>query len=263
MKLRNITVGSDPELFIINTKTNNVVSAVGLIPGTKKEPWKADDMPKGFALQTDNILAEFNIPAVKDKLSFVKSIQYMQKYIDSYVKNINLDLGIKCASSKVVPNSELQSEQAQQFGCDVDYNIYTRKANPKPEGTKTNIRSCGFHLHLGYDNPNIDTTLALIKYMDVYLGIPSVIKDKDKKRRSLYGKAGCFRLCDYGFEYRVLSSAMMSNTAKLSFVWDQLFKAIFAYENDFDLPSEEDIQNIINNSNSKLAEQIISAYNLV
>ena len=51
---------------------------------------------------------------------------------------------------------------------------------------------------MGYENPDVDTSLALVKYMDVFLGVPSVIKDKDTKRRSLYGKAGCFRLTDYG-----------------------------------------------------------------
>ena len=72
------------------------------------------------------------------------------------------------------------------------------KANPKPKGTSTNLRSAGFHIHVGYENPDVDTSLSLVRYMDVFLGIPSVVKDKDKKRRSLYGKAGCFRLTDYG-----------------------------------------------------------------
>ena len=54
------------------------------------------------------------------------------------------------------------------------------------------------HLHLGYENPNIDTSLMLVKYLDMYLGVPSVLRDTDSRRRSLYGKAGCFRLCRYG-----------------------------------------------------------------
>ena len=54
------------------------------------------------------------------------------------------------------------------------------------------------HIHIGYDNNNIDASLRLVKYLDLYLGVPSVLKDKDKRRRSLYGKAGCFRLTSYG-----------------------------------------------------------------
>ena len=263
MELSNITIGADPELFIINEKTKKVVSAVGLIPGEKGKPYRSDDMPEGFGLETDNILAEFNIPPVDNKSDFIHNITYMQDYIDKFVKRINPDLGIKCIASQLVPATELQSDQAKLFGCDVDYNVYSQKPNPKPNGASTNIRSAGMHLHCGYNHPNIDTSLSLINYFDVYLGIPSVLKDKDRKRRSLYGKAGCFRLTSYGFEYRVLSSAMMNNTARLSFVWDQLEKAFDAYENEYDIPSDDDIQATINNSDVELARALISNYNLV
>ena len=98
--------------------------------------------------------------------------------------------------------------------------------------------------------------------MDPFLGIPSVVKDKDKRRRSLYGKAGCFRLTDYGVEYRVLSSAMMDSAAKLTFIWEQLQKAVKAYNINYDLPDPEKIQESINNSNVALAKQLINRYNL-
>lgn len=263
MKLNNLTFGADPELFIINTKTKKVVSAVGLIPGEKGNPWRSEDMPEGFGLETDNILAEFNIPPVKDGISFVNNIQYMQNYIDRFVKAINPDLGIRCAASQVVPASELQSEQARMFGCNVDYNVYTQESNEKPCGEATNIRSAGMHIHLGYENPNVDTSLTLIKYLDAYLGVPSILKDKDKKRRSLYGKAGCFRLTDYGCEYRVLSSAMMNSTARLNFVWNQLTKAVVAAKCEVILPSSVEVQEAINDSNVKLAESLISSFKLV
>ena len=38
----------------------------------------------------------------------------------------------------------------------------------------------------------------MVKLLDIFLGIPSVIIDPDKKRRKLYGKAGAFRLTKYG-----------------------------------------------------------------
>ena len=116
MKLHNVTIGADPELFIVNTKTKKVVSAVGLIPGEKGNPWRSKDMPEGFGLETDNILAEFNIPPVTDGINFVNNIVYMQEYINKFVKSKNPDLGIKCTASQTVPTSELQSEQARMFG---------------------------------------------------------------------------------------------------------------------------------------------------
>lgn len=198
MRISNVTIGADPELFIINEKTKKVVSSIGIIPGTKGNPYVAEDMPSGFGLETDNIVAEFNIPPVITEEGFINNIEYMKKYIDRFVKEKNPELGILCEASKTVDESELNSPEAKLFGCDVDFNAYTEKPNPKPEGAKTNLRSCGFHIHIGYKNNNIDTSLALVKYLDLYLGVPSVIKDKDKKRRSLYGKAGCFRLTPYG-----------------------------------------------------------------
>lgn len=262
MKIDNVAVGADPELFIINEVTNKVVSAVGLIPGEKENPYIADDMPAGFGLQTDNILAEFNIPPTRSKEEFVNNIEYMKQYINKYVKEINPNYGILCAASKVVDPSQLKSKQAQEFGCSIDYNVYTESPNPKPEGKRTRIRSAGFHLHISYDNPNIDYSLLLIKYLDMYLGLPSVLIDLDTKRRALYGKAGCFRLKPYGLEYRVLSSYMMSSIPILNKVWEQLMRAIEAFNNGGLLISSSKITQAINKNNIELAKQLIEEYNI-
>lgn len=261
--LDNITIGADPELFIINTKTGNVVSAVGMIPGEKGNPYRSDDMPEGFGLETDNILAEFNIPPVNKKEDFIDNILFMQKYIDKFVKNIDPDFGIECISSRIVPDSELKTPQAKEFGCSVDYNVYTCKANPKPKGTSTNLRSSGLHIHIGYDNPNIEYSTMLIKYLDAYLGVPSILIDQDTKRRSLYGKAGCFRLCGYGCEYRVLSSTMMNSIENLEFVWRQLIRAIAAFEFQKNLPQSRYVTDAINNSDINLANKLIKEYKLM
>lgn len=141
--ISNILIGADPELFIINTKTKKVVSAVGMIPGEKGNPYHSDDMPEGFGLETDNILAEFNIPPTSTIEGFINNIEYMKGYIDNFVKNINPDYGILCSASKKVDSSQLQSKQAMIFGCERDFNVYTNKANPKPEGETTNTRSAG------------------------------------------------------------------------------------------------------------------------
>lgn len=63
-------------------------------------------------------------------------------------------------------------------------------------------------------------------------------------------------------EYRVLSSAMMSSSSKLSFIWKQLQKALKAYQIDYNLPSRDLVQEAINDSNVELAEQLITHYKL-
>lgn len=262
MKLDNITIGSDPELFIINKNTGKVVSSIGLIPGEKGNAWRGDDMPAGFGLETDNIVAEFNIPPVTNMQSFVNNIEYMKNYIKKFVSDKNKDLGIKCSASELVDPEQLNSKQAKLFGCDVDYNAWTESANPKPEGNRTNLRSCGFHIHIGYDTPNIDTSLRLVKYLDTYLGLPSLFMDNDTRRRSLYGKAGCFRLTSYGVEYRVLSSAMMRDERTLRIVWSYLSRAIREARNDGPYIDGETIQNIINNNNIELAKKALNSYGI-
>ena len=262
MEILNVTIGSDPELFIINKKTNKVVSSIGLIPGEKGNPYRTKDMPEGFGLEIDNILAEFNIPACISKQEFVNSMNYMKNYIRKYIQQKNPDLDILCKASMIVDSDQLQSDEAKLFGCSVDYNAYTEEPNPKPNGESTNLRSAGCHIHIGYNNNNIDTSLKLIKYLDMYLGIPSVLKDPDTKRRNLYGKAGCFRLTSYGCEYRVLSSYFIKDDKTISWVWDRVFKAINAYNDDKELISSDLVQETINESNTELAKELIRNYNI-
>lgn len=114
--LENILIGTDPECFIFNTKTNKVKSSVKIIPGTKQHPHHIEELGPGFALQTDNILAEFNVPPTNDMTTFVDNINKMKDYIRKYVQDIDEHLDILCAASQNVPKSELRSKQAKLFG---------------------------------------------------------------------------------------------------------------------------------------------------
>lgn len=261
--LENILIGTDPECFIFNTKTNKVKSSVKIIPGTKQHPHHIEELGPGFALQTDNILAEFNVPPTDNVKSFVDNITKMKDYIRKFVQGIDENLDVLCAASQNVPKSELRSKQAKQFGCDPDYCIYTGDQNPKPlNAGESNLRSAGFHVHVGYDGPEIDRSLRLLAYMDAYLGLPSILIDKDTQRRTLYGKAGCFRLTDYGCEYRTLSSYFLKDEKHLRWVFNQTIKAISAYNRCDSLPSGDLVQMAINTNDEKLARQLCMDYNL-
>lgn len=262
MTFEHITIGSDPEVFIYNTKTKKVVSAIDKIPGVKGTPY-TEGLPEGYGLQTDNILAEFNIPPVKDGNSFIHHIEFMKDYIRNFVKNIDPDLDILCQASAKVPTKELKHPQAKEFGCMPDYCIYHEGPNVVSSAKRTTLRSCGFHIHVGYENPNIDTSLDILRYIDAYVGIPSILYDTDSERRKLYGKAGCFRLTDYGFEYRTLSSYWIDDHTRLGFIWRQLSNALDGYISGKSIPNGVDVQNIINNNNVDLAIQIIKQYNLM
>ena len=98
--------------------------------------------------------------------------------------------------------------------------------------------------------------------MDAYVGLPSILIDKDTQRRSLYGKAGCFRLTDYGCEYRSLSSYFMKDEAHLKWVFNQTMKAIEAYNNCEPLPEGLIIQKTINTNDEATARALCKKYNL-
>ena len=122
------------------------------------------------------------------------------------------------------------------------------------------------HIHLGYENPNIGFSTTLVKYMDAFLGVPSVIYDTDVRRRKYYGNAGSFRLTSYGVEYRVLSGYWLKSKETLNWVHKQTIKAVEAALRADKLPIPEDVINIINNTDSeaaiKAAKKLINKFKL-
>lgn len=259
-KITNVTIGADPEVFIIDTSTGNVVSAIGLLPGKKGKPYKKG-LPKGFGVEIDGILGEFNIPPCTSREEYVDSIKYMKTWIRDFVKNVNPDFDICCTATMPVPEDQLIDPLANEIGCMPDFNAYTKRANPKPEGYVNNLRIAGNHIHLGYKNPDDYTSIALVKYMDLSCGLPSVLHDADVYRRTLYGQAGSFRLPKYGTEYRTLSSTMLDDDL-LPKVYDWTMKAIDLYNDGYPLPKDDLIQRCINTSNQVLAKHLIKLYNI-
>lgn len=116
--MKNFTIGSDPEALIINTKTNKLVSSIGLIPGEKGNPYRPEDLPEGFGLETDNVLVEFNIPPTPlyDEDAFVSNMIRMREWIRSFVKNIQPELDITHAASALFDDDQLQTKEAQEIG---------------------------------------------------------------------------------------------------------------------------------------------------
>ena len=254
----HFTIGADPEMFIINEKTRAVVSAIGLIPGEKGNPWRDPSWGPGFGIEIDNILVEYNIPPVDTKEDFIEVVNFMKDYIDRYLKRINPELGILCASSMMVDKDQLDNPIAQLFGCCPDFNCYTGAPNPRPRGEKTNLRSAGFHVHYGYEHPSIDQSVEMVKYFDIFLGLMSLLFDTDRKRRSLYGKAGCYRLTSYGVEYRTLSSRMGEDDTTLGLIYDGVVAATQAYEIGLHLPNDEDVVSAINNSDVRAGKTVLA-----
>lgn len=260
--IKKISIGSDPEVFLVSIdEPTRFMSGIGLIGGTKHSPLLVEN---GITVQEDNVAAEFATAPVSNVKDFVFQINSGLEQLRNIVKEHSLDIVI--ASSAEFDETQLMHPIAQIFGCDPDFNVWTRTVNePASIETAKNFRSCGGHIHVGYDKPNDKDSFALLKAMDLFLAVPAVFSDGDLKRKQLYGKAGCFRLKDYGVEYRTLSNFWLKDRNSIEWAWTQTMKAIeFVNDNQEYLLNnfESRIVNAINNNDTKDAEWLIKEFNL-
>jgi hypothetical protein len=223
--------GCDPEMFITDSN-GSLVSAEGLIPGTKQEPHKVD----GGAVQVDGLAAEFNIDPVdnfKDwNDNIVSVVAQLKKMLPS---GYGLLIEPAVRFSPEVMNAA--SSKAKELGCDPDYNAWTTEVNPYPDTTNDPfLRTASGHLHFGWLDPDDYMPLEdeihrkngfdLAKQCDWFLGAWSVQKDPDVTRRALYGKAGACRIKPYGMEYRVLSNFWLKSKDLRRHVWNRAQSAV-------------------------------------
>jgi hypothetical protein len=219
-----ITIGCDPELFV--TKDGKFRSAWGLIPGTKEKPHKVKD----GAVQVDGCALEFNTDPTDNEDDFVAKIKSVMAQMKAMVPDYEFAIVPSCRFNgnhfRALP------EEAKELGCTPDFNAYTLKENPKPDN-QTTMRTASGHVHIGFcegADPGSDEHMircaTLVKQLDGYLGLPSLLFDKDVKRRKMYGAAGCFRPKPYGVEYRVLSNAWLLSEERMRFVFRQTVAAV-------------------------------------
>jgi hypothetical protein len=252
----SFTIGADPELFFVN-KDSKFISIVGLIGGTKEEPMPIGN---GCAIQEDNVAAEFCIPACTSEEMFIQSIQYSLNDINLRAEKLGLSLATLVASTSFDVD-QLRTRKAQEFGCEPDFNAYTKKTNPRPRAKDKTLRSAGGHVHVGTDLNQID----IIRTMDLYLGVPSLLVDNDEQRRQLYGKAGSFRPKPYGVEYRTLSNFWIWDTSTIKWVYHQVSTCLDKCANFISSTTEQEQKEIelcINTNNKEQALSLVNKWNI-
>jgi hypothetical protein len=254
-RITNPTIGADIEVFLQNINSGEIISAEGIIKGTKEEPFHFDEFENHFATSLDNVMAEFNIPPAKDAQRFANNILYAMGWINGFIPE-NVKTLVQPAAH--VNYSYLQTDNAKVFGCEPDYNAWLMgEENGKPCVTG-NLRSCGGHIHIGYDNPDISTSMELIRAMDIFIGLPSVLQEPDNERKLLYGKAGAFRSKSYGAEYRTVSNYYVDKKELMEWVFNNTMQAIEFVNNRNILTREqgEGIIHAINTADKTLAKDI-------
>lgn len=213
---QRVRVGADPEVFVRNAG-GKVIPVCGLVGGTKDFPkplptnrrWvdESVDNEGMFAVQEDGVAMEFNIPAVTSASNFIVAIEHAMKECRRIAKSRKLELVI--SPSSTFEAVQLEDPRACTVGCLADKDAYGAENGTTREpfsavdfGTD---RFCGGHLHLGYNKDNVPANV-MARYVDLFVGLPSVFHDKQGPRRKYYGQAGLYREKDYGIEYRTLSN---------------------------------------------------------
>ena len=123
------------------------------------------------------------------------------------------------------------------------------------------MRTASGHVHIGWGKEMTDhneQARAAAVQMDFYLGLPSLFYDNDTRRRSMYGKAGCYRLKPYGVEYRTLSNAWLLSRERMAWVFNQVQEGMKQLMDGNDLLTKYgSVADIINNSDKREAKRII------
>ncbi len=211
-----VTVGCDPELFLRDRATGLPVSAFGLIPGTKHEPY---EVPDGM-VQVDGMALELGCTPSTTAQQFDSSIVSVLATLRGMVPDT---LAFDISPSIVFPDAVLDAmpDDAKVLGCDPDYNAYSFDENPRPVPPIPGLRTASGHIHVGlgfFDDyrgrAHFEQMAKLVRTMDRFVGTASVLMDPDTTRRQLYGRAGAFRVKPYGCEYRVPSNAWLKSSRR-------------------------------------------------
>lgn len=213
-KTFTVRVGADPEVFVANAKTKEIVPICGLVGGTKEKPVPFDKLNSGkgldgrYAYQEDGCAFEFNIPAGHN-------YEYTALYLRNAWDESTKLLATKGLVPQIAPFYDFKPEQltdarARAIGCSPDLDAYGREDGPviRPALDITDfgsVRFAGGHLHLSYDKTKVPP-YVMARYMDALLGLPCLGLDKQGVRRQFYGRPGLFRDKPYGIEYRSLSN---------------------------------------------------------
>jgi hypothetical protein len=246
-------LGSDPEVFL-QDQAGNPVSAIGYINADKWNPMQIPDMPEGYTLQEDNVSLEYGVPPASSADEFVLHINSVMTKSKEYLPNLSFSK-LSCI---IFPESQMNDPRAHIFGCEPDFDAWTKDVNKKPNPPHPLMRSAGGHIHVETQKDALD----VIRAMDLFLGVPSVLMDDGEMRKQLYGKAGAFRAKPYGVEYRTLSNFWIFNDDLIRWVWNNTQRALDSV-GVVDVSAEQErILRSINNSDKKLAKKLVKEYDL-
>lgn len=234
-----ILIGCDPEVFV--KKDGKFISAHGLIPGTKENPYSVNS---NIAIQVDGMALEFNIKPASSRADFMVRNTDALGVLSRKMKEQQSEIAIVPVANFSQQIMDLAPLEAKLLGCEPDYNAWTGQINPRPCADGL-MRTAAGHIHIGwtegidpFDEDHFEDCCTVVRQLDYYLGLHSLFWDKDVIRRTLYGQPGAFRPKPYGVEYRVLSNQWLKSDELMVFIYDVSIKAVRELQNGRSLVKE-------------------------
>lgn len=226
----SMSIGFDPEVFVIDKKTGRGVCPTVIPgPGTKEQPNHIDVHHPHITWQYDGMAIEFNTsPSVASGYTDIEVTRPL-----NMIKRLISDQGYDVVAKAVmffdkeyydrhVPESQ------KELGCDPDFNAYLNGAvNPRPTPPENDprgvMRTGGGHIHIGVISSDKHNLFDIhhqnymlncsyfIRNLDHILMHLSKKWDTNEERRLMYGAPGAFRPKKYGVEYRSLSNEWLNH----------------------------------------------------
>ncbi len=233
----NVTLGCDPEFFFSGSK-GQTTGAEKVLPenGITYQPGTANydgsytsRGPKESKIVIDGVQAELNPRANTCRANLGNEISACFRDLHKTLKAQGKGVGVNFMPMVKLTKKELDSlsEKSKTFGCAPSTNLYTAAESKITVNPKKYLkRSAGGHLHLGANgDANIKKTLQnvdeMVYMLDIIVGNTCVLLDRNPnnvERRKVYGRAGEFRLKEYGLEYRTLSNFWLQSYQLMSLV---------------------------------------------
>lgn len=224
-----ITIGADPEFFVRHR--NHYISGHVFACGTKRKP-----LPTEYGhVQVDGVALEVNVKPSETRADFIRNVRGVMSDVQYVMDKKVAGCKLVAKPSVFFGTAKLSRLPLENFilGCEPDYNAWLgQKVNTRPS-PEVPFRTGAGHIHVGWTenaNPRSISHMMecarVVRQLDYYLGAPSLLWDKDCRRRSLYGKAGAFRSKPYGVEYRVLSNAWLTTDELIGWVFNRAVAAV-------------------------------------
>jgi len=193
-----ITVGSDPEFFLVDSTSKKIIPSCGLVGGNKGDPVR---LTCGGFLE-DNVTVEFNPDHGHRHTTMLDNLGRTTKQFQEKTGYL-----LSSKSEYLFSDEDLASDKAREFGCDPDWDAYNmaprERIDPAVVG---NWRFCGGHIHIGVDPwPDIPHSI-FVQFLDLFSYSQWIQYDPQPQRRKYYGLPGLYRPKNYGVEYRTPSN---------------------------------------------------------